>query len=221
MPFRRKTFRRRRRLFRRRGMSTRTIVLKALRSTDQEQKFIDSAFVNQVVNDTLTVQTVFPLNNIAQGVTNSTRIGQKIRMTSLYIQLTFEKIPADVSPNGFVRFIILYDRQPNSALANWQTLLELPGSGDPVVEMNSPNNLDQSKRYRVLVDQRMRFQKDFLEGRMVKKYMKLGLVTQYDGTGASIADISTGSLLFMATGHITSGGNNPTCSGVIRVRYVG
>ncbi len=222
MPFRTRRRRPRRSTFRRRGrMSTRAIAVKALRSTDQEQKFADSSFNDVAINDTLTVQTVLHLNNIAQGVTNSTRIGQKIRMTSLYLQLTFEKIPADVSPNGFVRFLIVYDKQTNSALGNFATLLELPGSGNPVVEMLSPNNLDQSKRYRVLLDQRMRFQKDFIEGRIVKKYIKLGLTTQYDGTGASIADISSGSLLFFTTGHITTGGNTPTVSGVIRIRFVG
>ncbi len=225
MPFRKTRFSRRRRprsSFRRRGrMSTRAIAVKALRSTDQEQKFVDTVMNDQAINDTLTVQTFIPLNNIAQGASNSTRIGQKIRMTSVYLQLIFEKLPADVSPNGFVRFMIIYDRQTNSALPNWATLLELPGTGTPVVEMMSPNNLDQSKRYRVLLDRRLYFSDDFIEGRIVTKFMKLGQTVQYDGIGASIADISTGSLLFAATGHITTGGNAPTVSGVIRVRYVG
>lgn len=204
-----------------RGQSTRSIAIRALNSTDQEQKFFDSNFNNQPVNDTLTGQSVLPLNNMAQGVTNSTRIGQKIRMTSLYWQLAFEISPAAVNPNGFIRFMIVYDRQTNSALGNWQTLLELPGSGNPVTELMSPNNLDQSKRYRVLHDQRLYFSENFIEGRIAKRYMKLGMTTQYDGVGGNIADISTGALLFMVTGDTTTGGNVPTVSGVVRLRYVG
>lgn len=224
MPFVRRTRRsrfRRRRPSRRRGMSTRAVAFKALRSTDQEQKFIDSSFNNQPVNDTLTGQTVLPLNNLAQGVTNSTRIGQKIRMTSLYWQLAFEMNQAAVNPNGFIRFMIVYDRQSNSALGNWQTLLELPGSGNPVTELLSPNNLDQSKRYRVLHDQRIYLSNDDFEGRIAKKYIKLGQTVQYDGVGGGIGDISTGGLLFMVCGDTTTGGNVPTVSGVIRLRYVG
>ncbi len=202
-------------------MSTRAIAVRALASTDQEQKFFDTGFNDIAINDTLTGQTVIVLNNVAQGVTNASRIGQKLKMTSLYWQLAFEKTAADTSPNGYIRFIVLYDRQTNSALANWQTLLELSGSGNPVTELMSPNNLDQSKRYRVLHDQRLYFSKDFIEGRIAKRYIKLGMTTQFDGVGGGIGDISTGSLLFMATGHITTGGNVPVVSGVFRLRFVG
>ncbi len=223
MPFRKNTRRRRRPRRSRFGgrMSTRAIAVKALRSTDQEQKFVDTVFNDRVINDTLTAQTFQVLNNMAQGAGNETRIGQKIRMTSVYLQLAFEKLIGDVSLNGFVRMMILYDRQTNSALPNWATLFELPGTGNPVVELMSPLNLDQSKRYRILMDRRIYFSENFIEGRIVKKYLRLGLDTQFDGIGASIADISTGSLIFCATGHITTGGAVPTVSGVIRVRYVG
>ncbi len=202
-------------------MSTRAIAVRALASTDQEQKFFDTALNDLQINNTLTGQTFFVLNNIAQGVTNASRIGQKVKMTSLYWQLAFEKLPADTSLNGYIRFMIIYDRQTNSALPNWASVLELTGSGNPVTELMSPNNLDQSKRYRVLHDQRLYFSKDFIEGRIVKKYMKLGLTTQYDGTGGGIGDISTGSLIFAATGHITTGGAVPVVSGVVRLRFVG
>ncbi len=202
-------------------MSTRAIAVKALRSTDQEQKFFDTTFDDTPINDTLTVQTFQVLNNVAQGVENVSRIGQKILMKSIYWQLQFEKLATDVSLNGYVRFIILLDRQPNSNLANWQTLLELPGTGNPAVEAFSPNNLDQSKRYRVLHDQRIYFSKDNFEGRIAKGYRKLGMTTQYDGVGGSISDISSNSLLFCATGHITTGGAVPNVSGTIRLRYVG
>ncbi len=206
---------------RRRGQSTRRIALRALRSTDQERKFLDNSFSNILINDTLTAATIVPLNLIPQGVANFARVGIKASMQSCYLQLVIEKQDIDVTPNGYVRLMLVRDRQANGTLPTWGNILNLSGSGNPVTELMSANNLNNSKRFVTLFDKRMHFQSDFMEGRIVKAFVPLNFTTQWSGGGITIGDLRSDSLLLCLCGHITTGGNVPRVTGVVRVRFVG
>ncbi len=206
---------------RRRGLSTRAIAVKALRSTDQERKFFDNTFEDVVINDTTTGASIFPVNAVFEGTANTQRIGKKMAMRSLYLQLFIEKAPADVSLNGYVRLMVILDRQPNGGTPAWTNILDLAGTGNPAVELLSANNLNNSKRFVTLYDTRMHFQKDFHEGRLLKKFLPLSQTVQYNAGGGTIANIATNSLLLCLTGHITTGGNVPIFGGTVRLRFVG
>ncbi len=227
MPFKSRARRSRRRrrsrpMRRRHGLgSTRSIAVRALKATDQERKFIDVVFDDVAVNDTTTAASIFPLNGIGEGVSNEERIGRKILMRSVYLQLSVEKSAADVTLTGYVRVMVLLDRQANSALPTFANILDLPGTGNPVVELMSPNNLNTSKRFVTLYETRMPFYKGFVEGRILQKFLPLNFTTQYNNPGGTIAQIISNSLLLCLTGHITSGGNVPIFSGNVRLRYVG
>ncbi len=205
----------------RRGSSTRSLAIRALQSTDQERKFLDNTFQAVAVNDTLTGASIFPLNLIPQGASNASRIGLKALMKSLYLQLVVEKQAADISLNGYVRVLVVVDRQYNGANPTWGNILDLPGTGDPVVEQMSANNLANSNRFQTIFDRRIRFQKDFMEGHILKKYLPLNLTTQWSGAGVTFADLRTNAVLLCLTGHITTGGNVPDFSGSARLRFTG
>lgn len=226
MPFKPRARRsmRRRRTFtrRRRGQSTRSIAVRALRATDQERKFLDNVFANNVVDSADgTSISIFELNAVADGVTNSERIGRKMAMRSLYIQLSVNLNGLAVLNTSYVRFIVLLDRQPNGALPTVPNVLLLPASGNLLTEMLSPNNLNNSKRFVTLWDHRVTLQRNFISGRLVQKYLPLSQTVQFNGAGGTIGNIATNSLILMVMGDVAGGGPQSTFSGSIRLRFVG
>ncbi len=223
MVVRRKNgFRSRGRTRRKTGMSTRSMARKALESTDQERKYFNVVFNNQNINDTVTVPTIILLNGMADGTTNTERVGKRIKMESLYMQFAVEKLPADVVENGYVRLMIVYDNQPNGTLPTWTQLLLLPGTGNPVAELLAPNNLNNSQRFRTLFEKRLKFSNGFVEGKLIRKFLSLkGLSPVYNGAGAGVGNMQSGALLLCCCGHITTGGNVPTITGTTRLRFVG
>jgi len=222
MPFRRRRKRRGRRRRRRRGgMSTRAVAFKALAATDQEMKFIDTNFTELVILDAIgSPATIDAVNFIAEGTTDQTRIGRRAKMISLYLQFQMDRDGADALLTTYIRLIILWDKQPNGSLPSWQNILKSQGTANTKVEMLAPNNLANSKRFDTLLDKRFVLGSNgFLEGKTWKKYMRLNRTTQYNGAGATIAQIATGSLILaFASSNVA---NFPTVSGTARLRFVG
>lgn len=226
MPFKsraRRSTRRRRSFRRRRGMgSTRAIAVRALRATDQERKFMDFTFDDSPINGTLTPPfSIFSLNLISEGTDNNNRIGRKIRARSLHLQLLVNRAIGDGTATTYFRVLIVLDRQPNGGLPTWGNMWDLPGSGNAGVEMMSPNNLNNSKRFKTLYDSRGSLYVDFMEGRMVRKFLRLAHTTQYNGVGATVGNVASNNLLLCITSSITTGGAVPTLEGTIRLRFVG
>jgi len=222
MPFRRRRKRRRRRRRRGgRGMSTRAIALKALRSSDQEKKFVDFNFDVFEVVQVGSSNSIVSLNTIAEGSSNQQRIGRKALMLSLYLQLQVVVDAASTFVNTIVRMVVLWDKQPNGALPTWANVLNLPGTGNNAVEMLAPNNLSNSKRFDTLIDKRWNFHKDFIEGFHYKKYIRLNRTTQYNGAAAAVGTIATGNLVILFAGPIVVAGATPDVIGTARLRFVG
>ncbi len=203
------------------GQSTRAIAVRALQATDQEQKFLDNVFANNGIDDTSTTGSIFLLNGVSAGTANFNRIGKRMKMRSLYLQLAFNKDITAPTKTDYVRVIVLLDRQTNQALPFVDDVLILPGSGVPLTEMLSPNKLDNSKRFVTLYETRIALQKDFLEGRLLKKYIRLSQTVIYDNAGGIVADINTNSLVLMVIGSVVTGSSVPTFSGTVRLRFVG
>ncbi len=227
MPFKsraRRSTRRRRstRPFRRRGgQSTRAIAVRALRATDQEQKFFDNIFSDTLIDDVTTNGSIFLLNGIGAGTTNFSRIGKRLAMRSLYLQLSFNKDILAPSKTDYVRLMVLLDRQTNQALPSVSDVLQLPGSPTPLADMLSPNNLNNARRFVTLYETRMALHKDFMEGRLLRKYIRLNQTVMYDNSGSAIADMKTNSLILIVVGSVATGSAVPEFSGTIRLRFVG
>jgi len=228
MPFKsraRRSMRRRRSRpsRRRRGSSTRSIALRALKATDQERKLVDTLFVNIPINDTVTMSTIVPVNLTAEGTDFTDRIGRKILMKSVYLQLNFARPFGVATPQtNFVRMMVILDRQVNGALPTMSQILDLPGSGDPSVEMMSPNNINNSKRFVTLWDHRFSLYNGFIEGRMLKKFIRLDQTVQYSGTTATIGACRTNALYAVFIGNSATGSaDNVEIDGLIRFRFVG
>lgn len=90
-----------------------------------EVKFFDTTKTNTTVANTGTILNS-SLVLIPQGITESTRIGRKIIVTALHINLVM-LLPATVTANDAsdsVRFIVYLDKQANGAAAGVTDILE-------------------------------------------------------------------------------------------------
>jgi len=205
-------------------MSTRAVAFKALRSTDQEMKQSDLSFNNLAITGTGSNSTIFALNTIAEGTTRSTRIGRRIRMRSVYLQFLFGNPVANVDPGAFIRVILLWDKQTNGAEPSWTNVLDLPGTGNPSVELMAPNNLNNSKRFDTLLDARISLFSSVNQTRkgvVWKKYKRLNGITQYNGSAAPVTNIASGSLVLLFATSTETAGSIPFVSGTSRIRWVG
>ncbi len=108
----------------------------------KESKFFDTTFGSA---STATGGTFTTLTLIPQGLTESTRIGRQILITSVAIKGLCQ-INASVSENGtsdVVRIVLVQDKQTNGAIAGSTEYLELN-------EINGFNNLSNKNRFKTL-----------------------------------------------------------------------
>ncbi len=220
----RRRSRRPRRTFRRRrgGQSTRAIAVKALRATDQELKFEDNTFDSLDVDDASTTGSIVLLNGIAAGTANFNRIGKRLSMRSLWIQLVVERGLTSTANTDYVRLMIVLDKQANQAAPIVTEILQLDTPVAPVVDMWAPLNLNNTNRFSVLWETRVALYNNFIQGRIVRKYLRLSQTVVFDNSGALVADISTNTLWLVAIGSaLSGGGQQPQLNGKIRLRFVG
>lgn len=107
-----------------------------------EMKFLDTAQLNQSIFTPTGL--VYPMNNIAQGTTNITRIGNKIQIKSVAVRAVCETaVLTDIIPN-VVRYSIVLDKEPEAgAIAAYTDIF---ATSDPMSFLN----IDKSDRFVVL-----------------------------------------------------------------------
>ncbi len=194
--------------------------MRALRSTDQERKLKDTTIDGIMVSTTDSTFTV--LNLVNAGEDNFERIGRKLAMRSLMLNLSMLRNPNNTEKAQFVRIWIILDKQANGTLPTVSQLLDLPGSGFTQIELQSPNNINNSKRFQTLWHKRFTLQKDFKEGIQFKKFLRLNQTVQYNSTAGLIDDIKTNSLLLLGmSDQTTVSGFGAALLGTIRLRFVG
>lgn len=208
--------RRRRRRFRkrRRGLATRTIALRALERVGSEFKVIESSIVSQLPILGSPVKSL--LNGCGQGVDNDQRIGDQITMTRLQANITITMGTTSVNGITITRTMLIWDKQPNNAI-----LLEGEVLRNETTPIESYLNLDNMRRFRILLDRRHTF--TALRPQVVFSfYKKVKLKPRYTNAGATIANIQTGSLYLVFWSDQASGGTvAPVVDARMRVRYVG
>lgn len=183
-----------------------------------EKKFLDGI---QALN-TDTTGSVTALNAMAQGTSQSTRIGNKITMKSLYVRWALGQGTTTATP-PIVRVTILYDKQPNATLATLAEIYQVTGSSLTL----SPMNMANRDRFIVLMDETYSPAYPYNDTAVTefadfhKKYLKLNLDTIYNNTnGGTIADINTGALLVATSANVVSGTAEPTLTFSHRLRYI-
>jgi len=193
-------------------------------NNNQELKYVDTAFAATGFNTTGSVNCV---NLLAVGDDNTTRDGRQIVNKSLQIQgMVYPQ--DDTTVNSFVRYLVVWDAQPNSgAIATPAQILTSASS-------YAFTNLDNRERFTILKDRRMavgRVQVDTTATQsygiavgpgcqVVNEYIDLkALKTIYSGTTAAIGSIATGALLLFFIGDTASGTSTPIFVGTTRLRF--
>ncbi len=169
MPARRRRFRRRRpRRFRRRRrtMRRRRLVL------DPERKFTDTpessvVFITQPFIQHLSMTTV--------GVGDTDRLGKQVLFTSWQATFTVDSITDTTFPRS-IRWLLVRDSSPDVAILTVGDLLV-----DPNLPIESPLNLDQTRRFRVLLQGRFTLSANTAFQRTVTRFKRMRMITRYQG----------------------------------------
>ncbi len=156
--------------------------------------------------------SIFILNGVAQGTTSQTRIGDKIRMTSLAINYAWRRS----DDPQLCRVAIVYDKQVNTTLLLetelWETL------ANPL----SMREWDNRKRFRVLHDKIYTFDSAFRDTLVKKLYLKIPAKysrVQYTGTGSLVGNIISGGL-FVVLISDSGASAHPTFQFVSRLNFL-
>lgn len=183
----------------------------------QERKVIDVQAATSVCNTTGAVTLI---NGVATGTDFTQRIGRKIKMVS--VQIRGWLVPDDniVNPN-MARIMVVYDSQPNGALAAVTDILLQ-------ADATSMMNLNNRDRFRVLLDEQLASgpRNDTASiavadnvSLSVNRYVKCNWDVVFDGTAATIGSIQTGALLLVTVG-MQAAGNANTLTYSTRVRFI-
>jgi len=182
-----------------------------------ELKYSD---VQQHQVDVADVGTFVLLNGIGSGTEVFQRTGRQINLKYLSLKMAFTQQNGAVNAQQ-LRYMIVYDRQPNAAIFTNSDLLD-----NSVAllwwtrKLTNPNNRD---RFQILVDQTITVNPTLLEYStpMVDKTISLrGYVTQYNATaGLLVNAIQTGSLYLVMFDQAPIGLINCRASYGIRLHY--
>lgn len=182
-----------------------------------EVKFLDTA--SGATSNTTAVVT--PLNLLAQGLTNITRIGNKIHIISVDMVLRFQGSPTELVDPNWTRWAIILDKEPEAAAA---------ASYNQIYMTNSPyafHNPDYSDRFVTLATGDL-----MIEGsnqvtavgwnqsgapRVTRNFRKCDINCKYIGTGATQASVGSNQLLFVCLQETTDTSSSWTAN--CRIRY--
>ncbi len=130
---------------------------------------------------------------MVQGLTESTRIGDKITVKSLAMRIQI-KLAALEADGTSVRLLVVYDRRPLGADA---TIIQMLNS-DGITSLYNTNGPVKG-RFQFLADRTITFSST--EGEWNDKfYMKKDLIIEYDGNAGTIADVEKGNFLICGLG---------------------
>jgi len=192
-----------------------------LRSRTDEEKNKDALTSNTITFNQTTANLAL-LNGIDDGTTSITRIGRKVIITSLAWRWRGTVAPTTTGASG-LRMLIVYDKQTNAAA---------PAATDVLVQDNiqSMMNLNNSKRFKVLVDELVECvgvngpqswnRKGYIKFEKPNKGIPGLEVTFNDASTNAVDSIATGSIyaLFYQDGSLLIA--SPSSSMYSRVRFI-
>lgn len=178
--------------------------------TKVEYKVIDTA--GSYVCDTTGAVTL--LNGCVQGDDIANREGRQINVRSMEIKM-LNTATAATGVDQLQRVLIVLDKQANGATPAITDILTANN-------INAPRNLNNSKRFKILVDKRMQLNAAGESGstRLWKKYKKMYIPVQYNnGNAGTSADITTNALYMVSLGNIAAGVTAGIVQGYCRLRF--
>lgn len=168
------------------------------RKVSQEFKRIDSTNATAIS----TTATYTLLNGVAQGNEYNQRIGRKIMMRKIMCRGYVKN--EDATPTE-TRIMIVYDKASNGVAPVLSDIVD----GN---EYNGFRNIDNVKRFQVLMDKRLVLQPSAADSvKPFNFYKNVFLQTRHDGTTAGIGDITTGSLYLITVSNDASTGATLNC----------
>lgn len=197
---------------RRASKSTKAVAYKALKlarsiKQSQETKFIDYTFSHNNVSWTGTLSGA--LNDPAQGTTDSERIGDSIRCTSVQIRARLSRAGATIAG---VRIIVIWDK--HNTIANVNDILQITGN---VYAPLSPLYNDGRSNFVLLMDRYLNVSEYLKNYSFFSKRLRLNKTTDFAAGGLVI---EKGSLHVMTISDVDPAvGNKPDINYVTRVYY--
>lgn len=135
------------------------------------------------------------LNCVPQGATGYNRIGTKIVIKSIKFDTTF--VLGGAAPtSATVRWMLVYDRQPNGAYPAFSSLLSSNISTVP--GLYTGVNMSNRSRFLVLRDQVVALYNTQRQVYHASAYIRTTLETQFSGNTATIGDITAGAIYLVA-----------------------
>jgi len=182
-----------------------------------EWKYLDTAIAATPVN---TAGTMNLLNGIAPGTSASQRVGMRVAIQSLELRLSLTMV-ADC-PSQFNRYLVILDRQPNSAAPAALTAFLTPGT------YMGCRNLENRKRFKTLLDKcyvlggtaaNFATEPNKVYEHIYLKYKKPIIEEFNSGVAGTVADIATNSIYFVSVGDVAAGATDSDFSLLCRMRY--
>jgi len=183
----------------------------------EELKYVDTA---QADYQTGTAGSITLLNGIAVGDDNTTRDGRQATMRSVHIR-GFVASSGALAPNlpGLARVMVVWDNCPNGVLP---AVLDIVSAATAT----SFPLINNQERFTILRD--MEIPLDYVNVAAtttlvprtfpVDLYVKLASVSQFNGTGATIASLQNGALYLLTQG-TNAGTGSVYCVLSARVRF--
>lgn len=154
------------------------------------------------------------LNCIQQGATVAQRIGNKVMIKSLHLKVSMISAAA---VQACVRFMIVYDRQPNGAFpAIADILTDQPAA---VATPYGGLNIANKSRFQVIRDSFLTFDPAQSQVHNVNIYAKGRWESEFGTNAGNIGDFRTGSVLLVAFTTFLGGGNVQISNGSCRCRF--
>lgn len=165
------------------------------------------------------------LNGTINGAAFSQRIGARLKMRSIQLQILFTENPSTLTATTvqFLRLMLVYDSATNGALMGFNDLLQQTDFNNvDTNNFDSFYNMNNRDRFLVLWDKRVLFNRRVVANpvgavaagqdvnlttapsAVYKKYVKLrNLETVYKNPSvATVAGIATGALVFLAISNL-------------------
>ncbi len=162
---------------------------------------------------------IFLLNATQRGSGFEQRVGDAETAMSIQFRGTFLTSATAAGPS-FVRMILFIDKRPNGTFAIIDDLLDTIGTGEAV---NSPLNLEEGNRYRILRDKVVGMTGSDTSARTFKYYKRMKMTVRHNhiSNAADISTMETNAVYLLFVSDQTTLANLPTVTFFSRYRFVG
>lgn len=185
-------------------------IAKIKKQLNVEMKWLDTFSALTAIS---TTPQIVQVTNTQQGSTAETRVGEQIKLTSLYFKYTLEANANAV--NTFTRILIIQDMQTNGAIYTAADVFENSSGNADIV---SPLNLKNKYRYRILYDKIHNFQDTGRKTAQDSFYKSIQMLIRYKSNNGDITDLSSNSLsIYLVSNQAT---NTPSINYSMRLRFV-